>query len=304
MCVIPYYQKEGITIYHGDCLEVLPGLDENSIDSIVTDPPYGLSFMGRDWDHGVPGEHFWREVIRVAKPGAHLLAFGGTRTFHRLTSAIEDAGFEIRDCIMWVYASGFPKSHDIGKAIDREAGETRPRVPGGQARPSRIGGSRKCGEAISGEAISGEAKQWNGWGTALKPAWEPIIIARKPIEGTIARNVLKWGTGGINVDGCRVGVETRYNQSSGTLGAGRMRNCNLVDRGDGKTPDGRDLQNIINYKNKSSERAPEIVQGRWPANLIHDGSEEVWEGFPETDGGGKVKNQPTDLTAGEFNRSE
>ena len=150
-------------LHHGDCLEVMPTLDADSVDAIISDPPYGLSFMGKAWDHGVPGEVFWREALRVAKPGAHLLAFGGTRTFHRLTVAIEDAGWEIRDCVMWVYGSGFPKSHN---------------------------------------------GEWGG--TALKPAWEPIIVARKPLIGTVAANVLAHGTGGINVDACRVGstVET------------------------------------------------------------------------------------------------
>lgn len=136
-------------ILQGDCLDILPTLFENSVDSVVTDPPYGLGFMGKDWDHGVPGEMFWVEILRVAKPGAYLLAFGGTRTFHRLACAIEDAGWEIRDTVMWVYGSGFPKSHN---------------------------------------------GPWGG--TALKPAWEPIIVARKPLIGTVAENVLRYGTGG------------------------------------------------------------------------------------------------------------
>ena len=158
-----------VTLHLGDCLDILPTLADNSIDAIVTDPPYGLSFMGKDWDHGVPGVHFWQEALRVAKPGAHLLAFGGTRTFHRLAVAIEDAGWEIRDTIMWVYGSGFPKSHNLGG-------------------------------------------EWQGWGTALKPAWEPVIVARKPLAGTVAANVQEWGTGAINVDGCRIKADSLTGQ--------------------------------------------------------------------------------------------
>jgi DNA modification methylase len=155
----------------GDCLEEMAKMESNSIDSIVTDPPYGLSFMGKDWDYGIPGIHFWVEALRVAKPGCHLLAFGGTRTFHRLACAIEDSGWEIRDCLGWIYGSGFPKSHNLKG--DHE-----------------------------------------GLGTALKPAWEPIIMARKPLDGTVAANVQKWGTGAINVYGCRVGPSWwRNNQS-------------------------------------------------------------------------------------------
>jgi DNA modification methylase len=251
------------TIHHGDCREVMATLDAESVDSIVSDPPYGLSFMGKGWDHGVPGVEFWTEALRVAKPGAHLLAFGGTRTYHRLACAIEDAGWEIRDCVMWVYGSGFPKSHDVSKAIDKAAGAERPRVPGGQGGNNAILGARKRGEAISGEAISGEAIQWSGWGTALKPAWEPIIVARKPLVGTVAENVLTHGTGGINVDGCRVGTEAVVSLK----GLGDNRNLNDdAWKGIGKRPE------------------PTVSIGRWPANLIHDGSEEVVGLFPRAAG--------------------
>ena len=205
------------TIHTGDCREVLRDYPDNHFDSIVTDPPYGLSFMGKGWDKGVPNEEFWLEALRVAKPGAHLLAFGGTRTFHRLTVAIEDAGWEIRDCVMWVYGSGFPKSHDVGKAIDREAGAEREVVgtkPAGNG-PLKSGHVNSSGGGMSigterSPAIqvtapaTDAAKQWQGWGTALKPAWEPIIVARKPLVGTVAANVLRYGTGAINIDGCRV----------------------------------------------------------------------------------------------------
>lgn len=193
------------TIINDDCLHAMQGLEDNTIDSIVTDPPYGLSFMGKDWDHGIPGVVFWQEALRIAKPGCHLLAFGGTRTFHRLAVAIEDAGWEIRDTVMWVYGSGFPKSHNL----------------------------------------KGE---WQGYGTALKPAWEPVIVARKPLEGTVANNVLKWGTGALNIDGCRVGTETKLNGP---------------------------IQHI----------------GRFPANLIHDGSDEVVGGFPNVKAGVAIRHR-------------
>lgn len=193
-----------IELLHGDCLERLKELPDCSVDACVTDPPYGLSFMGKAWDYDVPSAEVWREVLRVLKPGGHLLAFAGTRTQHRMACRIEDAGFEIRDMIAWVYGSGFPKSLDVSKAIDKAAGEIRPRVAGGQGGANTILGARKCGEAISGEAISGEAQQWAGWGTALKPALEPITMARKPLAGTVAANVLEHGTGALNVDGCRI----------------------------------------------------------------------------------------------------
>jgi site-specific DNA-methyltransferase (adenine-specific) len=241
---------------------------------VVCDPPYGLSFMGKGWDHGVPGVEFWTEAIRVAKPGAHLLAFGGTRTYHRLACAIEDAGWEIRDCVMWVYGSGFPKSHDVSKAIDKAAGAERevvgvPSVTG--ARHSRTmddgnKGTRRTYQndepvvnSITAPATP-EAQQWSGWGTALKPAWEPIIVARKPLVGTVAENVLEHGTGGINVDACRVAGH----KPDTTRGAGGQNGRYGQIGGQGRVfDDGR---------------------GRWPANLIHDGSEEVVGLFPATAG--------------------
>jgi len=275
-------------IITGDCLEVMKTLDASSIDAIVTDPPYGLSFMGKDWDKGVPGEAFWREALRVAKPGCHLLAAGGTRTFHRLTVAIEDAGWEIRDCVMWVYGSGFPKSHNIGKAIDKAVGAER-EVVGKREHPtlkdkSRVdrqgrlpnhGSNDFADEWDITAPATPEAAQWDGWGTALKPAWEPFILARKPLNGTVANNVLRHGCGGLNVDGCKVGTETRVTFQTGTTGAGRMRACNLVDRGDGKTPDGRCLETALKYVAKSKNGQPKVVSGRWPANVIHDGSDTV-----------------------------
>ena len=244
-------------VIYGDCLVEMAKMGPNSIDAIVTDPPYGLEFMGKEWDrllvkdrhinypscrhsHG-PNEyrgnlqaqewHYaWAvEALRVAKPGAHLLAFGGCRTHHRLMCAIEDAGWEIRDCLMWVYGSGFPKSHNLkGKK--------------------------------------------SGWGTALKPAWEPIILARKPLDGTVAENVQKWGTGSINVDGCRVeGIPWKQTEA-----------CNISSKGK--------KGGAWSHPDFESKRAGFIQSchpaGRWPANLIHDGSDEVLAGFPWTRGGG------------------
>jgi len=253
-------------LYCGDCLAVMPTLAADSVDAIVTDPPYGLSFMGKDWDRGVPGEHFWREAIRVAKPGAHLLAFGGTRTFHRLTCAIEDAGWEIRDCVMWVYGSGFPKSLDVSKAMDKAAGAKREvvgpayKVPNARAvNPhfvaiaDRRAGAEATIEYAPTAPATENAKRWAGWGTALKPAWEPIIVARKPCEGTVAANVLKYGTGAINVDGCRVGTDV------------------LAAR-----PRGHSVNTDFASGGRTEERT-----GRWPANLIHDGSDEVVRLFPD-----------------------
>ena len=244
-------------LHLGDCLDVLRTMPDNSVDSVVTDPPYGLSFMGKRWDYDVPSVEIWAECLRVLKPGGHLLAFAGTRTQHRMAVRIEDAGFEIRDMIAWVYGSGFPKSLDVSKAIDRAAGEVRPRVAGGQGGANAILGARKCGEAISGEAISGEAQHWAGWGTALKPSLEPITMARKPLQGTVAANVLEHGTGALNVDGCRV-----EGAMTGTWGA---RQASSIGYG-GTNPDGYQTQ--------------QHPSGRWPANLIHDGSDEVVGLFP------------------------
>ena len=250
-------------LLHGDCLNTMPTLEENSVDAIVTDPPYGLSFMGKNWDHGVPGVAFWQEALRVAKPGAHLLAFGGSRTYHRLACAIEDAGWEIRDTIMWVYGSGFPKSHNVSKAIDREAGAEREvvgtirKTPSASSDNMHEGWRRPWAEDhpktmdITAPATP-LARQWDGWGTALKPAHEPIIMARKPFPGTVAQNVTTWGTGAINVDGGRVGTEDVLSFGSRQLGDGiKYGKCNPTTEG---------------------EQNP---NGRWPANLIHDGSEEA-----------------------------
>jgi len=206
-----------IKLLHGDCLERLRELQDCSVDACVTDPPYGLSFMGKAWDYDVPQAAVWREVLRVLKPGGHLLAFAGTRTQHRMAVQIEDAGFEIRDLIAWCYGSGFPKSHNL-------------------------------------------KGDWEGWGTALKPALEPITMARKPFKGTVAANVLEHGTGAINVDGCRVAASDGYTENAVTQGVSTART----------SYDPRQISSTFNPS----------PAGRWPANLIHDGSDEMVGLFP------------------------
>ena len=258
-------------LHLGDCLEVLATLPDNSVDSIVTDPPYGLSFMGKKWDYDVPSVAIWEQCIRVLKPGGHLLAFAGTRTQHRMAVRIEDAGFEIRDMIAWVYGSGFPKSLDVSKAIDRAAGAEREvvgsrkltgtaRIKGQAAYGATSGRSEEAyqdgGEINDTLAITAPAteaaRQWSGWGTALKPALEPITMARKPLYGTVAETILQHGTGAINVDGCRVGDEVTtsilHGKSSDAFGIGQKR---------------------------PTAGFRENPPGRWPANIIHDGSNEA-----------------------------
>ena len=262
-------------IIEGDCVEQMKTMSDCSVDSVVTDPPYELGFMGKSWDStGIAYQvEVWRECLRVLKPGGHLLAFGGSRTYHRLACAIEDAGFQIRDQIMWVYGSGFPKSLNISKAIDKtENHETWENNAYG-------GGNSKCEECgkwmISGspckcpkpvvEYKTAEAKQWEGWGTALKPAHEPIVLARKPLDGTVANNVLTHGVGGINIDGCRVGYSDDYDK----------KHQEDIRKGTGTFFGGNGLA-----------VSPQIdMQGRFPANFIHDGSDEVLELFPDSKGG-------------------
>jgi site-specific DNA-methyltransferase (adenine-specific) len=271
-----------------DCLEAMTRAKPESVDAIVTDPPYGLAFMGKQWDHGVPGTPFWEAALRVAKPGAHLLAFGGTRTYHRLACAIEDAGWEIRDCVMWVYGSGFPKSLDVSKAIDKAAGAERevgPLKRGGDRLLRLENGKRDGGGTWGDESgrnaytsipSTEAAKQWEGWGTALKPAFEPIILARKPFPTTVAANVLAHGTGGLNIDGCRVGA------NGDRLGGGRI--STTTDGWD--RPWKHDSEAVEACKARGNEAVAKAEQlGRWPANFIHDGSEEVLALFPETTSG-------------------
>lgn len=209
------YDDGIVRLLHGDCIERMRELPAASVDAVVTDPPYGLSFMGKDWDHGVPGVPFWQEILRVAKPGAHLLAFGGTRTVHRIATAIEDAGWEIRDMLVWGYASGFPKSRDISKDIDRLAGAERAvvgslKAPGlavTNVEQGAQGRTKYEFDRLSPEPSTDDAKRWQGWGTALKPAWEPIVLARKPLAGTVARNMLTHGTGALNIDATRIPLQ-------------------------------------------------------------------------------------------------
>lgn len=245
-------------IIHGDCLEVLVTLEDNSIDSIVTDPPYELGFMNKKWDStGIAyNVDLWKECLRALKPGGHLLAFGGTRTYHRMTCAIEDAGFEIRDCIQWIYGSGFPKSHDISKAIDKKLGTY---VEGKLLPSSRTTGASATGIATTfrkktaSNPQSPEAQQWKGWGTALKPANEPIVLARKPLsEKTVAENVLKWGTGGLNIDGCRVGWKDERDRKNGWRAS----------------PSNDDKNEYTSFKSGSFGEQNE--RGRFPANVILD----------------------------------
>jgi DNA modification methylase len=369
-----FYQSERVTLYHGDCIEVMKNLPENSVDSIVTDPPYELGFMGKSWDSsGVAfSVDVWKEALRVLKPGGHLIAFSGSRTYHRMAVAIEDAGFEIRDQIMWIYGSGFPKSLDVAKAIDKSTGENRqrqlkfvtwmrstgltasranqvlresglitesgtiaghyfeftqpaiatanlfdalrpllPEVPeeierlvaertgiewtAYKNRPVLGKGASTLINATGTYAITNgeageewkpkdynitapataEAKQWQGWGTALKPAHEPMVLARKPLIGTVAANVLTYGTGGLNIDVSRVGSEDTRSPASKTA---------------------------LGMMNDDAWQAQVVMagsaNGRWPANVIHDGSDEVVELFPTVKGAtSRTATKPSNATS-------
>lgn len=268
--LIPAIDLDGARVYLGDCREVLRGLADNSVDSIVTDPPYELGFMGKKWDSsGIAYDvDVWEQCLRVLKPGGHLLAFGGSRTWHRLAVAIEDAGYEVRDSIAWLYGSGFPKSLDVSKAIDKRAGAER-EIVGYNENVNLYSDRHAFGASQVGEpygkspitcATTSEAKTWQGWGTALKPAFEPIVVARKPLIGTVAENVLEWGTGGLNIDGSRIGSEKRPT---------------------GLKKDGSRSQKVSEGWDrpwKNDERADRVVgdgeavtvKGRWPANVILD----------------------------------
>lgn len=324
------------TLHQGDCIEVMRGMADASVDSIVTDPPYELGFMGKAWDAtGIANNPvMWAEALRVLKPGGHLLAFSGSRTYHRMTCAIEDAGFDIRDQIMWIYGSGFPKSMDVSKAIDKagatstawfgawlkqwrdargltqkelcercgffgavnrggtianwETGagaptveqfnricevlslpfasidEARREVIGTrQAHPGVAFSSKGLSELIITAPATDAARQWDGWGTALKPAHEPICVARKPLIGTVAANVLAHGTGALNIDGCRVGTDGGTSRGENGSNAGKQRN-------------------VLHGGNFGIEQ---LDAGRWPANIIHDGSAEVVALFPVSTSG-------------------
>tara|TARA_Y100001938_G_C8093834_1_gene436839 strand:- start:2594 stop:3910 length:1317 start_codon:yes stop_codon:yes gene_type:complete len=257
-------------LIHGDSLKVLSKLDDNTVHSVVTDPPYGISFMGKKWDYDVPTVDLWREVFRVLKPGGHLLSFAGSKTYHRMAVNIEDAGFEIRDQIMWVYGSGFPKSMNIAKAIDKKNGfegdviGTRNIDIGIQSGSMHSGRGTKIVEQQIRE-LSPQAKEWDGWGTALKPAHEPIVVARKPLIGTIIENVLEHGTGGLNIDGCR--IELMQNDDSRLGGKGTWKSDKMAKN---------------TYGDYTGLEIGSHECGRFPANFIHDGSDEVVNLFPQS----------------------
>lgn len=305
----------GSRIINGECLETMRDMADCSVDAIVTDPPYGLAFMGAKWDtFGRPkpygndsmevrrekalayaDEHkgaprygnghgtgrmtavqaldfqtsmtpIFAEALRVSKCGAYILCFGGTRTFHRVACAIEDAGWEIRDTIMWVYGSGFPKSMDVGKAIDKALGAKREKVPNPLARQQTAQhgtvalGDKNAVEYIYPEPVTEQAREWDGWGTCLKPAWEPIIVARKPLDGTVVHNVMEHGVGALNIDGCRLETLSDGPHSTPRSNFGGRRNS-MAGPMDRTGYDGS--------------------KGRFPANLVHDGSQEATGGLPD-----------------------
>lgn len=305
-----------VSLHAGDCLEVIRALPSESVDSVVTDPPYALvsiqkrwgkpggapskskdaykrasaGFMGKQWDTGEVAfaVEFWAEVLRVLKPGGHVAAFSGTRTYHRLACAIEDAGFEIRDQLAWAYGTGFPKSLDVSKAIDKAAGAKgaygdakteahRRYIEKGELRGDRghDGWQRPWMDDPEAVANAGRtylpatdaAKHWQGWGSALKPAWEPICLARKPLIGTVAENVLRYGTGALNIDACRVGTDG-----------------NRPLRGARRNLESDENRNAYGKGLAGSAAIGETSMGRHPANLLHDGSSEVVEAFPDAPG--------------------
>ena len=254
-------------IITGDCLEVMKDMPDDSVDSIITDPPYGLKFMGKKWDYEVPSVEIWQECLRVLKPGGTALIFAGSRTQHRMAINVEDAGFELFDCIMWIYGSGFPKSLNIGKAIDKMQGNERDVI--GVAREGRSD-ELNWGMKPNGK-ISKGSSGWDGHGTQLKPAYEPIICARKSCERTYAENALEYGVAGLNIDGGRIG----YSDGDDSLQKG-------LDRA--KTPRANIKGgNLCSYGGRT-EIIPSGMtsKGRFPANIIHDGSDEVVGLFPNT----------------------
>ncbi|ALA48715.1 DNA methyltransferase [Mycobacterium phage Seagreen] len=302
---VPYYQDDSVTLYHGDALDVLADLPDRSVDAVVCDPPYGLEFMGKDWDApwrktsashararerraaelddpvkgkyiragvnayeaGQPFQQWcaqWAaECLRVLKPGGHMLAFGGSRTWHRLAAAIEDAGFEIRDSIAWLYGSGFPKSLDVSKAIDKAAGAKREALgtavygDGHVQRSSESIGYGGCDPSADTRIVTAPAtdaaRQWQGWGTALKPSFEPVVVARKPLVGTVAANVLEHGTGALNIDACRIPAGQDYRDKCASV-VGLDSNRNGAAYGE--------------WTGARTDSAHE--EGRWPTNVVLD----------------------------------
>jgi site-specific DNA-methyltransferase (adenine-specific) len=275
--------NDNYTIYNGSMLDMLEVIQPNSIDSIVCDPPYELNFMNKGWDNG--GISFnpdtWKKCYEVLKPGGYLLAFGGSRTFHRIAVAIEDAGFEIRDTIMWLYGSGFPKSMNIGLAIDKKKG-IKSEIIASYERYNEPSGIVNIGQGERKKVIHKVKKasnEWQGWGTALKPAYEPIIVARKPLSGTVVDNVLTYGVGGINIDECRVG-ET-----------GGVKKINIEPNSGSK-----------NSGFGCNGQLEELNDGRFPANVIHDGSDEALESMPTTGSGNGGK--PYNYAGKEYNNKD
>lgn len=314
-----------VELYGGDCRDVIRTLPDNSISACVCDPPYALvsvvkrfggesaapandgdvyarasaGFMGKQWDTGETAfaVTFWAEIMRVLKPGGHVVAFSGTRTYHRLAVAIEDAGFEIRDQLAWVYGSGFPKSHDVSKGVDKKLGVAGsyggPKTPAHAGRTSKIAGvaihdrpwmhdpeaiARNNSKYLPG---SDAARQWQGWGTALKPAWEPIVMARKPLAGTVAANVLEHGVGALNIDGCRVGTEGETFRAPQSDPSKREGVVGKAMQATGGADRNQEAQRA------SIERT--ALLGRWPANIVHDGSDEVVAAFPSSNGAGEAR---------------
>lgn len=277
----PKYEREGLTLYLGDCVDAMTRMPECSVDTIITDPPYGLEFMGLTWDRlnrqppQTPSDdnsvtdtpspsgaiqawhHRWAiEALRVARPGAMLLAFGGTRTFHRLTCALEDAGWQIRDCLMWLNGQGFPKSHNVGNSIDKlcGCGNRGQAIASGNKLHPTTGKARLPGELLPKyEGRTPEGRKWAGWGTGLKPAWEPIILAMKPLDGTFARNAIKHGVAGLNIDRTRIGVMSADHRNVGRV----------INRSK------REQSNGWGMNKKVSDKVSALKsQGRWPANVL------------------------------------
>lgn len=329
------------TLFHQDCREAIKALPDNSIDSCCTDPPYALvsvvkrfggenaapaqhgtdgafarasrGFMGQTWDTGETAfsTEFWAEVYRVLKPGAFVAAFGASRGYHRMACAIEDAGFEIRDSLMWIYGTGFPKSHDVSKGIDREAGAVRTEIVGHKMRPdgktvlsARANGfegshegwdrpwkndpAKVEAQGMQYKPATPQAVEWEGWGTALKPAFEPIVLARKPLsEPTVAANVLRWRTGALNIDGCR--VPTADGDSNARVYTAKRTAPGATQNATGE----RHLE-VVEYEGASKD-------GRWPANVVTDGSDEVVAMFPRQAGASAPVrgNEPSDASNGD-----
>ena len=269
----PYYEENNVTLYSGDLRNVLPTLPEASVDFVVTDPPYSLNFMAKEWDKAIPGPDYWKAIARVCKPGALMLAFGGTRTYHRLCCAIEDAGWEIRDCLMWLYGQGFPKAADVGVMIDRAKGAEREVVgskigmPGyslaDNGRTNEVYGDlhNPAAECAVTAPATELAKQWTGWVNALKPAWEPIVLAMKPMDGTLAHNAETWGVAGMNIDACRIATSDNLNGGAYATGGGRstLAGDSRVGVAAGMFQAGKTVGHDFQQPS-----------GRWPANLLLD----------------------------------